>query len=452
MKKILLVGLLGLTFFESLESAQAGNSSILKFIAYTLTSKDSSVAQVVKGAGFLYNTSELMHGHRSFNVPKIKSKDSAQSISSAVMVTPSVLEANPRIVPYVATTGMLKFMKSVKGPAVSSKSINQYMVKSFVDENPKFFYEFYRSGMFKISDESPTSLASSELTSSEKKGIVKTLLPLYENYSALDQAVNKISSTTNPQVALRSIQSEVAKLPRAIDRIEAEAILNSAFAYQQLMQEAQADSGSVVRMKLDDNVDVLATKSEVPGLKIAMNKYLTDKDETLQIMASAVGIENPVTSINQFVAEVTENREAIEEVKGQAENILQKNPNASVEDVFADLLSDGLSASVPTSLVNQSLTDGFLEGVRGICMSKALELIGKGSNDQVMKMFEQTVLNREAGYNKEEQAYMLGYFQGCLWQLRKDSNYPSDYSDESLLKIVEVTKQLNNRYQNNFRG
>ncbi len=451
MKKILLVGLLGLTFFESLQSAQAGNNSILKFITYTLTSKDSSVAQVVKGVGFLYNTSELMHGHRSFNVPKIKSKDSTQSISSTVLVTPSVLQENPKVVPYVATKGMLKSMISLNGPAVSSRAINRYMVAGFVANNEKFFKEFYRSGMIKLSDESPTDLVSSELTSNQQKAIVRTILPLYENYSALDKAINKVSSTKNPQVALRSVQSQVAKLPSEIDPSVAESILTSAVAYQRVIQEAQADSESVVRMKLDDNVDVLATKSEVPGLKIAMNNFLTDKDETLQIMASAVGIENPVTSINQLVAEVTENREVVEKVKEQAEQELQQNPRADVTSILEKVVSDVLPVSRPTNLVDQnlSLTDAFLEGVRDICMPMVVKLAGSGSNDEILQKFEQAILNREGGYTKEERAYMIGYFQSCLWQIKSSLNNPSD---SSLLKIVEVARKLHDSNSDDLHG
>lgn len=63
----------------------------------------------------------------------------------------------------------------------------------------------------------------------------------------------------------------------------------------------------------------------------------------------------------------------------------------------------------------------FLTKVRDICMQKAVQLISFGSNDQIIEKFIQDSVKKEA-YTLEEQAYMLGYFQNCLWLLQNRFN------------------------------
>ena len=459
MKKILLVGLLGLTFFENIQSAGMQNAASAKIIAYGLTDGDKSpLPFLIKGLGLFHNLAECIQ----LREPKMKWNDLLPT-SSAVMVTPSVLAQKSEVLPYVATESIVRLMDIKYGPAVPSRKINRHLVKDFVAENSRFFALFYRSGFIKFSNPVQAGVVSiqDELNPVQEKALVDALVPLYENYNSLDKAIKKVLAASSTS-ALASVNLEAEKLQGEIDPTITQAILLSAREYKKITEEAvinskinNAQNSAVVLVDVAPNIRILATGSEVPGLKAAMERNITafEQASVMKAVDSVLSIQDS-QSISDVAIQIEENRQAIEEIKEQAEEELQKNPTADVADLIPDIsffYDKLLPVERPKSLVNddESLTNGFLEGVRDFCLPKVVELAGTGSNHQIMEKFQREVLDRGARFTSEQRAYMLGYFQNCLWQVQNDQSNPFD---QNLLNIVEITRALYDDTKNNVRG
>ncbi len=443
MKKILLVGLLGLTFFESLQSAQKGLSRFTRnFI--------QAVGVGARVGGYVHTLGNAA-GLTSMELPQSPNSN----LMSPVVITPEVVGQNPKIEPFLVVNGVVNMLVTLYGNASSEIEIDKAFLEDFVRKNTEASYDLYKLVLQKDSE----VLNPMFLNNKQDGEVVNLLLLFYKNKEKLDNFIVQIQQAKNNQQIKKLIQDMIVTLlpaaneskTTAVNEQTVQEVLTGAVTLDKMIKEAEAGKGENAIVDGGSNVRILSIKQQALSDKRKAQKPLSkdEQDEFLEGVANMFGVDNPVTSINQLVAEVTENREAIEEVKARVEQELQKNPKANIDNVMERVLSDGLPAPVPTSLVNQSLTDGFLEGVRDICVPMAVKLAGSGSNDEIMQKFEQTVLNREAGYTKEERAYMLGYFQNSLWQIKNSLNNPSD---ESLLKIVEVTKQLSNRNENKFRG
>ncbi len=411
MKNVLLVGILGIVFFQNIQSASPLFRSAQKLNYYS--------AGIVNG---LVVAEKL-------NMENVNQKGIAGMISrvlpqlhgtSSIVITLDVLTVNPVLKKFLIINGFINMLVTLYGNSSSETNINKVLIKKLIDDNQAdsaYLYELVLN--------QDSTFVDRALTHQEKAELVDLLLLFYENQEKLDEFVKQVKKAKNDREVEKSIQEMVVSLHTRVSKKIVEQILSVVVLAQKIIKQSQVSKDGFYMVDVGSNVQILTIQKQALLNQRQVSKSLSMKkqNELLANIAEMFGVESSVTSTDQLVEVIDKNRKAAENIIMQAAEELKKNPKANVVSIIEKIVpKDSVLPSMNFGYQHQSLTDAFLETVRDICMPKALELVGLNlSNTEKIDVFQQDFLNEKVNYNQDERAYMLGYFQSCLWQLQKRS-------------------------------
>ncbi len=411
MKNVLLVGILAIMFFQNLQSASSLFRSTQQSTYYS--------AGIVNGLVVAAKLNmENVHQHSiagmiSRVLPQLHG-------TSSIVITLDVLTVNPVLKKFLIINGFLNMLVTLYGDSSSETNINKVLIKKLIDDNQAdsaYLYELVLN--------QDSTFVDRALTYQEKAELVDLLLLFYENQEKLDEFVKQVKKAKNDREVEKSIQEMVVSLHTRVSKKIVEQILSVVVLAQKIIKQSQVSKDGFYMVDVGSNVQILTIQKQALLNQRQASKSLSMKEqsELLANIAEMFGVESSVTLAEQLAKVIDKNRKAAENIIMQAAEELKKNPKANVVSIIEKIVpKDSVLPSMNFGYQHQSLTDAFLETVRDLCMPKALELVGLNlSNTEKIDVFQQDFLNEKVNYNQDERAYMLGYFQSCLWQLQKRS-------------------------------
>ena len=412
MKNVLLIGILAIMFFQNLQSASSLFRSAQQSTYYS--------AGIVNGL-VVAEKLNMEHANQKNIVGMISRVLPQLHGTSSMVITLDVLTVNPVLKKFLIINGFVNMLVTLYGDSSSEANINKVLIKKLIDDNQAdsaYLYELVLN--------QDSTFVDRALTHQEKAELVDLLLLFYENQEKLDEFVKQVKKAKNDREIEKSIQEMVVSLHTRVSKKIVEQILSVVVLAQKIIKQSQAGKDGFYIVDVGSNVQILTIQKQALLNQRQVSKSLSVKkqNELLANIAEMFGVESSVTSTDQLVEVIDKNRKAAKNIIVQAAEELKKNPKANIVSIITKIVpKDSVLPSMNFGYQHQSLTDAFLETVRDICMPKALELVGLNlSNTEKIDVFQQDFLNEKINYNQDERAYMLGYFQSCLWQLQKRSD------------------------------